>query len=264
VSISHSRREPLPPRPRDPGDGRVPFGFAVGGLGALVLSGLLVPLRGHLPNADMALALVVPVLIGATIGGRIAGAVAAVVAALSFDFVFTKPYLSLRIASKDDLATFLVLLVVAMVTAEVGIRARRTDAAARETRSSLTRLSRVAELSARGADVDDVISSARAELIGLFDLIDCVYEQTRSGPELPRLGHSTAPEEARLAASAEFLLPSGGVEVPVIGRGRDFGRLILYTPNTRQASIQQRLVAVAIADELGVTLATRLHGNTTT
>jgi Domain of unknown function (DUF4118) len=259
VSISPSRREP--PRPDDTVDGRVPFGMAVGGLGALILSGLLVPVRGHVPNADMAVALVVPVLIGATIGGRIAGAVSAVVAALSFDFVFTKPYLSLRIANKDDVATFVVLLVVAMLTAEVGIRARRTGAVAHESRSGLNRLSRVAELAARGADVDDVISSARAELIGLFDLIDCIYEQTRSGPELPRLGHRGTLEGARLVASGEFVLPSGGVEVLVMGRGREFGRLVLYASNVMRASLQQLLVAVAIADELGATLATRSSGD---
>jgi len=43
-------------------------------LGALVIAGVLVPFRDHLPNADMALALVVPVLLAAIVGGRIAGA----------------------------------------------------------------------------------------------------------------------------------------------------------------------------------------------
>ena len=118
-------------RPRDSGDGRAPTGAALGALGVLVIAGALVPVRDHLPNADMALALVVPVLLAAIVGGRIAGAATAVVAALTFDFVFTQPYLSLRIESKDDVATFVVFLIVALVAAEVGIRARRGGAAAR-------------------------------------------------------------------------------------------------------------------------------------
>jgi len=242
-------------RPRDAGDGHVPFGMAVGALGAIVIAGALVPFRDHLPNADMALALVVPVLLGAIIGGRVAGAVTAVVAALTFDFVFTQPYLSLRIASKDDVATFVVLFIVAMVAAEVGIRGRRGGVAARESRSELERLLRVAELSARGADADDVVSSARAELIGLFGLDECVYQAERSGPELPRLGNRGALENARLISWGDFLLPTGGVEVPVMGRGRELGRLVLYAAEATRASLEKRLVAVAIADELGLTLA---------
>jgi hypothetical protein len=249
-------------RPKDPGDGHVPVGAAVGALGALLIAGVLVPFRDHLPNADMALALVVPVLLAAIVGGRIAGAATAVVSALTFDFVFTQPYLSLRIASKDDVATFVVLLIVAMVAAEVGIRGRRGGVAARESRSELDRLLRVAELSARGADLDDVVMSARAELIGLFGLDECVYQAERSGPELPRLGNRGALEGARLVAWGDFLLPTGGVEVPVMGRGRELGRLVLYAAEATRASIEKRLVAVAIADELGLTLASGTPNNT--
>jgi hypothetical protein len=78
-------------------------------------------------------------------------------AALTFDFVFTQPYLSLRISNKDDVWTFVFFLIVAMVAAEVGIRGRRGGVAARESRSELDRLVRVAELSADGAEADDVV-----------------------------------------------------------------------------------------------------------
>jgi hypothetical protein len=248
--------ERLRRRPTDPGDGHVPFGAAVGALSVFVIAAALVPFRDHLPNADMALALVVPVLLSSIVGGRLAGTVTAIVSALTFDFVFTVPYLSLRISSKDDVATFVAFFVVAIITAEVGIRSRRGGAAARESRSELERLVRVAELSARGADVDDVVSSARAELIGLFDLEECVYEAERSGPELPRLGNRGALEGTQLVAWGEFLLPTGGVEVAVRGRGHELGRLVLYAADATRASLEKRLVAIAIADELGLTLAT--------
>jgi hypothetical protein len=113
----------------------------------------------------------------------------------------------------------------------------------------------VGELSARGAEVDDVVSATRAELIGLFGLDDCVYEPERSGPELPRLGNRGALEGAELVVWGEFVLPTGGVEIPVMGRGRERGRVVLYAPEATRASLEKRLVAVAIADELGLTLA---------
>ncbi|MDQ1477196.1 MAG: hypothetical protein QOE62_2425 [Actinomycetota bacterium] len=250
-------------RPSDPGDPRVPVGAAVGALTVFVVAAALIPFRDHIPNANMALALVVPVLLAAVFGGRIAGAATAVVSALTFDFFFTRPYLSLRISSKDDVATFVVLLIVAMIAAEIGIRSRRGGAAARDLRSELDRLLRVGELSARGADVDDVVSAARAELIGLFGLDDCVYEPQRSGPELPRLGNHGALEGAQLVVWGEFVLPTGGVEIPVMGRGLERGRVVLYASEATSASLEKRLVAVAIADEIGLTLASVASENDT-
>jgi K+-sensing histidine kinase KdpD len=246
--------EVLRRRPADSGDGRAAFGATVGVFGALVIAALLVPFRDRLPNAEMALALVVPVLLAAVIGGRVAGAVTAVVSALTFDFVFTQPYLSLRISNKDDVWTFVFLLIVAMVAAEVGIRGRRGGVAARESRSELDRLVRVAELAAEGAEADDVVMSARAELIGLFGLDDCVYEQ-ESTQDLPRIGPRGALENTQLVSWGDFVLPTGGVEVPVRGRGRDLGRLVMYAEPATRASLEKRLVAVAIADEVGLTLA---------
>src|SRR5262249_10145281 len=156
---------------------------------------------------------------------------------------------------KDDIWTFFMLLVVALIAAEVGIRARRGSASAQESRAELARLLRVAEVSASGAELDDVVSSARAQLIGLFNLLRCIYQAGREGPSLPRLGHRGALEDSSLVAWGEFVLPTGGVEVPVRGRGRELGRLVLYAPDATRASLDKRLVAVAIADELGLSLA---------
>ena len=243
-------------RPRQPEHGSDIIGVAIGVLGALLLSVLMLPLRTHLHNDNMALALVVPVLIGAVVGGRLAGAISAIAAALCFDFFFTQPYLSLRIAGSNDFTSFFVLLVVALISAEVGIRARRGSRAARDARSDLDRLCRVIELAARGSDIEDVVSSARAELIGLFGLVDCAYETGTAHGALPHLGiHGSIEGAPLVAANSEFLLPPGGVELPVVGRGIEFGRLVLFASESVSAPLQKRVVAVAIADQLGITLA---------
>jgi len=245
-------------RPHEPEDGSEYMGLAVGVFGSILLSVAMLPLRDHLDNDVMALALVVPVLLAAVLGGRGPGAGSALAAAFCFDFFFTLPYQSMRIASSDDVSTFFVLLVVALIAAEVGRRARRGSRAAREARSGLDRLCRVIEIAARPGDIEDVISSARAEIIGLFNLIDCGFETDHPGGGLPRLGIRGTLEGAPLVARrSEFLLPSGGVEIEVVGRGVRFGRLVLYAAEPVRASIQKRAVAVAIAEELGLTLATK-------
>jgi hypothetical protein len=147
--------------------------------------------------------------------------------------------------------------VVALIAAEVGIRARRGSRAARESRSELDRLCRVIELAARGADLEDVVSSARAELIGLFGLADCTFEAGPAATSLPHLGIHGAIENAPLvAAHHEFVLPAGGVGLTVMGRGLEFGRLVLFASEPVRAPLPKRVVAIAIADQLGITLAT--------
>jgi K+-sensing histidine kinase KdpD len=246
-------------RPREPEEGSEFVGLAVGVFGSILLSVALIPVREHVANDVMALALVVPVLLAAVLGGRWPGAISALTAAICFDFFFTLPYQSLRISGSDDISTFFVLLVVALIAAEVGIRARRGGRAEREARSDLNRLTRVIEIAARGGDIEEVISSARAELIGLFGLVDCAFEANdHAGAELPRLGiHGTLEGTPLVAAHTDFLLPPGGVEIEVVGRGTRFGRLVLSAAEPVRASLQKRALAVAIADQLGVTLATK-------
>ena len=234
------------------------IGWSTAIVGPLAVSAVLLLFRSELFPVNAALVLVLPVLGAAVAGGRRGGFLAAVTAALCFDFFFTLPYQSLRIASGDDISTFVVLVIVALIAAEVGIRARRGGRAANESRADLDRLVRVAGFAAHEGDIEDVVSSVRAELIGLFGLIDCVFESGPPDRELPRLGiHGALENTPLVAAHTDFLLPPGGVEVEVVGRGIDFGRLVMFAAEPVRASLQKRVVAVAIADQLGVTLATK-------
>jgi hypothetical protein len=231
-------------------------GVAIGVLGVLVLSAAMLPLRGHLSNVCMALVLVMPVLAGGFTGGRIAGIASAIGATLAFDFFFSEPYESLRIASRNDIATAIALLVLAGFGAEIGHRLRQRDRDAREARAAFDRLCRVTELSARGADLEDVVSSARAELMGLFDLDDCTFESVGSATPPLRLSIDGTLEGLPLDNNRDVLiLAPGGVSLPVTGRGQDYGRLVLYTRRPAQFTLLQRRVAISIADELGITLA---------
>ena len=228
-------------------------GVVIGVLGAVALSAAMLPLRGHVSNVAMALALVIPVLAGSFTGGRLAGIASAITASFAFDFFFTQPYRSLRITNRNDIAPAFALLVLAALAAEVGHRLRRRD---RDARDAFDRLCRVAELSARGADLEDVVSSARAELMGLFDLEDCTFESVDTPSPAPRLSiDGTLEGLPHDHNRAVLVLAPGGVALPVIGRGHNYGRLVLYTSRPARFTLLQRRVAISIADELGITLA---------
>ena len=210
----------------------------------------------------MALALVIPVLLGAIIGGRIAGVVTRGGRGLSFDFFFTSRTSRCASSSKDDVATFVVLAHRGARRGRARVRARRGGVARERRAPSSTACYRVAELSARGADVDDVVSSARAELIGLFGL-DRVCVRGRRGPAPSSRASATAARSKHAAvASGDFLLPDrrgrGAGQGP---RPRPRSSRALRRADTTRAPLEKRLVAVAIADELGAALASAQQPN---
>ncbi len=245
--------------------GREIGGIAAGVAGAFLIAAAFVPFREHIQNANVALLLVLPVLVAAVLGGRWAGAGSALVAAAVFDFFFTTPYQSLKMNDGSDVVTLVLLVVVALVAAELGIRARRVERNARAARNELQRLFRVAELAAQGVEPEDIVSAVRAELIGMLELDDCIFVAAeRDGERLTLSSATTSAQLGRRGAlygttfrfdGNDFALPREGLELPVVGGGRELGRLVLRPGAQSQASAEQRRVAVTLADELGIVLA---------
>jgi hypothetical protein len=232
--------------------------IAVGGLAPLLAATLLVPLRDDIRNANVALVLVAVVVFVAVGGGREAGAIAAVSSVLWFDLFHTQPYLELRIASSDDLEATLLLLVVGLVVGSTAARGRRARRSAEMSSGEILRIYRLANLAARGDDPADVIMGVQAELIGLLDLQDCRFEAAPYNnlglPVFERSGVLSWPEYHR-ARTGGLELPPEGVALPVLGRGHLLGRLVLMPTAGVGVSLEQRVVAVALADQVGAVLA---------
>jgi K+-sensing histidine kinase KdpD len=114
------------------------------------VAGVLVPLRDHIRNTNLALLLVLVVLGAAVVGGRAAGVLAALSSALAYDFALTRPYWSLLIARSDDLETTMLLAVIGVVAGHLVHEARRHEALALARRRDVERLRRRAELAAGG------------------------------------------------------------------------------------------------------------------
>ncbi len=96
----------------------------------------------------------------------------------------------------------------------------------------------------------------QAELIGLLSLRECRYETPPFPSELPTLERNGAiAGDHRHWIGGEYTLPEQGAEIPVLGRGKLFGRLVLVPDLTVGVSIEERIVAVALSDQLGAAFA---------
>lgn len=238
------------------GDRLLTAGLAVAALGPIIVASLLVLVRDETASANTALVLVIVVVVAAALGGRWPAITAAVVSAISFDFFLTRPYGSLKIDDADDIVAAILLLAVGLIVGEVVVWARRGYRQSRRGRDEIARLHRVAELVAAGRNADDVLTSVRAELTQLLSLESCEFERPPFGIPLPRLQRNGAIDTPhRRFARGEFTLPEEGVEIPVLGRGRQLGRLVLVPGPDVGVSLEERIVAIAISDQLGAALA---------
>jgi hypothetical protein len=241
-------------------DGTEAVAYAVAGIGPILVAAALVALRGELVNVNVALILVVIVVLAAVAGGRGAGALAAVSAALSYAFFFTKPYLSLRINDGDDLLTTVLLLVIGLVVGELVTLGRRSRVVAGRAHDSIARLHRVAELASSGSSADEILHAVETELCSLLELEDCRFERAPFGLPMPRLERNgSVSTSVRHLVHGEFALPEEGVELPVLGGGAQLGRLVLTPRPDVGVSLERRVVAVALADQLGAALAPAAH-----
>jgi hypothetical protein len=210
----------------------------------------LVPLRGHVSAANLALLLVLVVLGGAVAGGRVFGVVVGVVTAVAFDFFLTLPYGSFTIERSDDVATTALLATVGLVGGELVERARRSEADALARRAEVEKFRRRAELAAGGEPPARLISRTSEELVSLLALADVTYQRGPMPGDIAVLTHWGALVPSRSGSLAT-------VALPVRAHGRELGhfRLVFPRPTAGMSvAADQRHAAVAMADQLGMAL----------
>lgn len=140
-------------------------------------------------------------------------------------------------------------------------RARRSELVHR---GQVHRLLRVIELASRAEDAFTVVAAAQAELSALLHLRDCHFEAPPFVHALERLesSGSVSWRHYRLTEHG-FALPEGGAELPVTAHGRTLGRFVLEPEPNSGVSLDQRLIAVAIANQVGLALAAPQPGRET-
>ncbi len=234
---------------------------AGGPLAALAIAGITSTVRDSIGTTNVALALAA-VVVAAAITGRAAGLLTAFVAALSFNFLHTEPYHSLRIHDAHDVITVLLLAGLGLVISELGAWRRRAHQHAERRLSGLRALETTAAMLVRGATVDEVWTAIRDLLMATLPLADCRFEATipESVAVLPRSGSllSTGRSAGTMSIGQHGVeLPTCGVAIEVACDGERFGSIVL-TPRPDSGSlVEERRLAIALADQYAVALRLR-------
>jgi K+-sensing histidine kinase KdpD len=218
-----------------------------------------VPLRSTLVSTNVALVLVVAVVAFSAAGRRTVAVLAALSAAIGFNLFHTRPYLSLRIHSGDDLETAALLLVVGLAVGELALRGRRARVLAAREREDLASIQALGALVADGEDADYVLLATASELTYLLGLVDCRFEASSGDDEriLPVVHRDGSIRWGPTAwDAARWGFPVEGVTIPVSSHGRRRGRFHLKAPLALPVSTDQLIKAVALVDQAGASLAT--------
>jgi K+-sensing histidine kinase KdpD len=218
----------------------------------LGVAALMVPFRATFADAAASLVLVAVVTLVATVGTRLAGYVAALSAALWFDFFLTRPYDQVVITHRTDIEITVSLFLVGVVITELAARSRKHHQRADEESSNVELVYKVAELVAAGRPLEVVAEQVCAALVDLLHLRGCRYDTAtpiRVVNEIRRDGRV-------ILGGMEWPvgtwgLPGKEIALAVMAGGQAVGRFVLIPNPGEGISQQRRLVAVALADQVG-------------
>jgi len=227
-------------------------------LGPLGLAAVLAPFRADFANTDAALALVLMVVAVAANGYRIAGVVAALSAGVWFDFFLTAPYEQFSIDDRSDVETTVLLLVVGVFVTELAVWGRRQQAEASRQAGYFAGIQEAADVVATGTTPTMVIDQVCDQLTHILGLSRCRFDYGRGvvGGK-PRLrGDGQVTWHGRVCHVERDGLPTDAEIELLLSSGADYRGAFLLTANPQaRPSLAQRLVAVALADRAGASLA---------
>ncbi len=224
-------------------------------VGPLALAAILVPFRTSFPNTDAALAMLLVVVAVAASGNRLAGYVSALSAAAWFDFFLTRPYERFSITRRTDIETTILLLLIGMAVTEIAVWGHRQHATASRRAGYLDGISAAAETVAAGRSPAVLIEQVSGQLSGLLTLRSCRFQYGVAGLGHPaRLRHDGHVMVGERAWDADDLGLPGDTELLVESGGILQGRFLLTPVPGAQVTLEQRLVAIALADQVGAAL----------
>jgi K+-sensing histidine kinase KdpD len=238
-----------------------PYLAAAAGVAApLALTAILVPFRASFPNTDAALALILLVVAVAALGSRLAGYLAAVSAAVWFDFFLTRPYERFSITRSTDIETTVLILLIGIAVTELAVWGHRQQLAATRRAGYLDGINTAAQAVAAGSSASVLTEDVSRQLVRLLSLRSCTFERGVAGLGRPARirpdGQVEAPGQPDVLPVEHDGLPAT-TELLVENHGVLQGRFLMTAEPGSRPTLEQRLVAVAFADQVGAALVAR-------
>ena len=239
---------------------RSPVLSAIAVVAPLAVCGALLPLRGVVQNTNAALVLVLVVVGVAATGQRMAGVLAALSSAVCFDLLLTAPYGTLSIADPADVETAVLLTVAGLAVTELALWGRRQQARAGAREAYLTGVVAAARIVATGeTSLPDFTERVARQIREVLDLDACRFEPgpAHDGARIDRDGHLIW-NGREVDVEREGLPTMDEIHLPVENRGAVCGHYVLTSATRiRRPGLEQRLVAVTLAEQVGSALAAR-------
>jgi K+-sensing histidine kinase KdpD len=224
----------------------------------LIITAVLVPFRDRFASTDAALVLVaVVVAVAAITGKRPAGYLAAASSAAWFDFFLSRPYEDFNITRGSDVETTVLLVVIGVAVTELAGWGRRQQTSASRRAGYLRGIYMAAEATAPQGGPDSAIAQVADQLTRLFGLVSCRWQPGVAGTgraaRLHHDGHVTVDGQAWDLDGQG--LPPRELELLVRSGGRFFGRFLMLPGGGSRPTLEHRLVAVAVVDQVGAQFA---------
>ncbi|GAA5143657.1 hypothetical protein GCM10023340_09550 [Nocardioides marinquilinus] len=241
--------------------GRTPSARLLGVAGLLAppaVAGLLYLVRDRVSEVNAVLVLGLVVVAVAAGGSRVAGVLTAVSSAAWFEFFFLPPRLTFAIDRSDDVETAVLLVLVGLAVTEIVLWGRRQQAAASRHEGYLGGIVSAAGMVADGAATpQEGVAFVAAQVREVLGVDDCTWAEGAPGGGRPRLERdgSVTRDGGRLDVDRSGLPTNDVVELPVARHGVVLGRFVLAAATrTAWPTLEQRLVAVALADQAAAAL----------
>jgi K+-sensing histidine kinase KdpD len=225
----------------------------------ILVCALLSTVRGDVTAATDVLLLVLVVVAAASSGIRVAGVVAAVSAGASFDFFLTQPYLNLAIDDRNDIEATVLLVVIGAAVTEVALWGHRMQASANRREGYLDGVLGAAETVILQQEPPERLVDHIAEQIRLvLGVSACRFVpgpvRDQRIPVLEHEGHVT--RSGHVVDVERDGLPTDDNIALVVRRGTVAQGHFLVTAasDIARPTLEQRKVAVLLADQAGVAL----------
>ena len=240
--------------------------IVTGGLGAMALGVVVIPLRALTSASNLAFVFLVFTIVVAELGGRSAGLVTAVVSAISLNFFLTEPYLTLTITKPDDVVAFVALAACGLI----GKRRERWSERAGRAGKELDLVKGLVEKLTDGIPLDEILGDLRRAFglraVALRDARERILAAVPLGstPEVPA-AHLTPDtlvpsDERRLRFGARGLrLPEGGGRLS-LRTDRGSVSLDLWEGDTQGFDLEESRTLTIAAALLGLEISRRRAG----